>query len=151
MDKVQIIFMRWASEVKEEGVHRFLYKGRRERIDMLVQYLFEAGIELDDAQILKNKIGPILVTKEGFKGQGKYKDWLKNVHDDFLESLANTYGDQILAKPPVYNAKMLPKSSVITEWCKYTYGSLFNDQIEEEARTYGSPIFLKMIREFETE
>jgi hypothetical protein len=149
MNNLQIVFMKWVAELKEEGVHRFLYRGREERLNMLVDDLIKAGIDVSEAQTLKSKIGSILVTKEGYKGKGKYKDWLKNVENEYMEALAVGYADT-LARPS-NNAKMLPKSAVVTEWCKYTYGEMYNDKIETEARTYGSPIYLKMIREFETE
>lgn len=140
MEIAQLIFAKWSKETADEGVNRFLYKGRTERLEMLVEELKQANVSLEDALSLKRKVPNSLVTKEGKKGSGKHKGWVQSVEEEYEGIVASIYEDQLVVAGEKKSTvtKMLPKSSLITSYCKYKYSDFYTEEIEKSVRTFGT-------------
>jgi hypothetical protein len=84
-------FNRWIADVREDIGSRYGYEDRKKHIQILMGYLVEYGIAMDDAQFLKKRVVEALVTKEGMKGKGKHSGWKENTEADFDDAIQKTY------------------------------------------------------------
>jgi hypothetical protein len=149
------LFNVWFDQVtKEYQYGRFLFNNRAEILEALLESFRDNNISIDEARVYKNKVISTLVTKEGAKGQGKYKGWRETVSKDFDVMLVEMY-ESVIKKPTVAPKaeepknptlmdmikKPIPKQPLIEVWGKVTFGNLWNDKMSDEAHTFGTALF----------
>lgn len=134
----EIVFNAWAKRLKDKGISRFLKSERQELIEDLVDLFYKNKIDIETAQLYKNKVKELLVTLEGKKGKGKYKGWNENVVIDYDAVLSEYYLEQenkTKEKPSDIN--ILPENELINEWGQKRFGELFNQEISLMCHTIG--------------
>ena len=61
----------WFDWLKEEFPMRYYKEDRREHLEALASWFIQDGISEEDAEMQKNAVVKILVTKEGMKGKSE--------------------------------------------------------------------------------
>ena len=149
------LFNVWFDKVtKEYQFGRFLFNNRAEILEVLLESFRDNNISVDEARVYKNRVISTLVTKEGSKGQGKYKGWKETVSKDFDVMLVEMYESVI--KPELKEEtkqdssqstlmemikKPIPKQPLIDIWGKVAFGNMWNEQMSNEAHTFGTALF----------
>lgn len=86
-------FETWIEWIKDEkGTERYTAEERRLSFEVLADLLFTNGVSIECALAFKPKIVKMFVTKEGYKNQGKYNGWTKQVEKDFKSIVEVRYG-----------------------------------------------------------
>lgn len=136
------IFNKWLGYLAKENNVRYLYKNRKEHIEILADFLLKSGIDFDDAKSLKYDVLNSLTTEEGRKGKGHYKGWKENVLSDFDAILADFYIDI----PEQVNSEFcLKDDKEIEEWAVGKFGN--NSWAVCEAQTIGTALNWQFIKE----
>jgi hypothetical protein len=89
------IFLYWKRNTKDIGKARFTAIERIEQLDYLCELFKQHDVSYDDALSLKRQVVEFMVTKEGQKGNGKYKGWKENTEEDFKGTLLIYYNNEI--------------------------------------------------------
>lgn len=92
----QQVFNLWAENTFEHGVDRFFSKNRDGILEDLINSFIDFGVNYNTAIGFTKKLIDILVTKEGKKGQGKYKRWKEDVEREYSAMLLEIYSSRNL-------------------------------------------------------
>lgn len=126
------VFARWLADVRVDSSKRYTRAHRKEHLAALMGYLKMHDIPQDDAQFLKRKVVEALVTKEGMRGQGKYKNWKENTEEDFDDLIQHTYVPALSVKiEPVKSAQGY--DPVLVKWCKQRFGDSVGEELIKAA------------------
>lgn len=152
-------FILWKHGVKEVGKAKYSAKERVEHLSILGQMFFNHGIDLDEARFYKKRVVDFLVTKEGMKGNGKYKYWKERTEEDFIASLLSWYQEKaeivndttnkkVVRKVEYYDgADYMDRTPLIVAWTKYKFKDNWTESLCLEAHKIGSPLWFLFDKE----
>lgn len=153
------VFILWKNTAKDIGKARYTSIERLEQLDVLAEMFVERGIDIDDARIFKKKVVEFLVTKEGMKGNGRYKGWKERTEEDFLSSLLVRYQDKaeiindttnlkVTRKVEYYGgADYMERTPLMVAWSKYKFLNLWSEAICLETHKIGSALWIQFQKE----
>ena len=122
----------WLADLRQDISSQYLFDERKEHISDLMLLFTTNNIAQDDAQMMKNKVVEALVTKDGMRGNGKYKNWKQNAENDFDDAIQLTY-----VKPHVKTITSLKTAQGydprIVKWAKDKYGAHVGDEFIKAA------------------
>ena len=139
---------RWGAGIRDDRSSQYLYRDRKEHLELLMTYFIDNDISMEDADTsyIKRKVVETLVHSEGMKDKGKYKDWKKNVETEFDDWIQITYVPEStikLASKPDYK-----QDEDIVHWAKSKFGSDIPPQILKECHTIGHSLYNLFVDEF---
>ena len=155
------LFLLWKKQVKEIGKSRYTSAERKEQIDLLCELFYKHNIDLDEAKLYKRKVVELLVTKDGMKGNGKYKGWKENTEEDFDATLISWYQGEFEVINDTTKIKELKKEQsigygnnghierhrIIVAWTKHKFGDNWSESICLEAHRVGSQLWVMFEKE----
>lgn len=144
-----LIFKRWVASVREDRLSQYQYGERKKHIDNLIGALFANGVPQDEAEFLKRKVVETLVTKEGMKGNGKYRGWKENAEADFDDAIQLAYVPEFQKEKKSYQmSKTFTEDPNIVKWCKDTFGADVDTFTLKEAHTIGNTLNIMFLNSF---
>jgi len=152
-------FVMWKHEMKEIGKARYTARERVEGLQLLAEMFFKHGVELEESKFFKKRVTEFLVTKEGMKGNGKYKFWKERTEEDFLASLLVQYQDKAEIVNETTNKKVVRKiehydgadymdrTPLMVAWTKYKFKDNWTEALCLDAHKVGSSLWLLFDKE----
>lgn len=153
---IEDLFIKWKADVKGGyGQSRFTKDQREEMIDDLCSNLYENGIDYDEAKFFVKKVQEFLVTREGQKGNGKYKSWMPNIKEEYISHLVVYYENvmepvndiavtkkTITRKVEYYGGTdYIGRIPLMVAWTKHKFKDKWSEAICLEAHKVGSPLW----------
>ena len=138
---------RWLADIRIDRKSQYLYRDRKEHLELLMGYLKTNDVSMDDASFLKRKVVEALVHTEGMKNQGKYKNWQKTVEEEYDDWIQRTY------VPGVSIPKASQKLDYILDpdivgWAKKKFGNDIHPNILKDCHQIGNVLNIMFIDEF---
>lgn len=145
-EKIQLsaeqVFVAWKNYVsKEIGKLKYTQEERLEILEELCMNYRKYGVAYDDAEFLRKKFMEFVVTKEGMKGNGRYKGWKERALEDYDSCLIKYYDEDIeqveVEKPKEMGKSKedygifpyLPRNVVVVDWSKRKFGDSWSESI----------------------
>ena len=153
------IFLLWKTEARDIGKAKYTSVERIEQLDILANMFFERGIDIEEARMFKRKVVEFLVTKEGMKGNGRYKGWKERAEEDFLASLLvyykknaevvnDTTNLKVTRKVEFYGgAEYMERTPLLVAWSKHKFKTLWSEAICLETHKVGSALWIQFQKE----
>jgi len=152
MNLAEMCFRSWCVGINDTfGTAKFSSKDglRREHIKNLFDMWLDYKVPQDEAASYCRKVVEFLVTREGIKGKGKYRDWAPNAEKDFKDVLADAYLPSI-PKPEVLKLGDIYMSSDsfghIRLWSENKYGKE-NEVAYIASKTLGGALWTMFVKE----
>lgn len=139
------VFNRWLADIRADRKRLYLYSERRKHIDLLMGYLKENEVEMDDAVFLKNKVVDVLVHEEGQKGKDRYKDWKKNTQEDFDDGIQLTYVQGLGGSLGSLSYKQDPE---IVAWAHERFGTRLSAAALKDCHSIGNTLYFLYMEDF---
>lgn len=147
------VFVLWKTEVEQEvGKARYTSTERLEQLDALCESFVKYQIEFDDALMFKRKFIEFVVTREGMKGNGRYKGWKEKADENFEGILVRWYAGEFQISEPLMKTKKEQKLEhygvgdymirmpMIVEWSKNKFKTSWTEGICLESHKVASTL-----------
>jgi len=137
----------WSAHLRECQELRYLHVERPELLSMLGEMLTEYNVSFEEAKGLKRVATLKLITEEGLKNKGKYKNWKKHIDEDFDATITSAYIDFVPASEAAPVKTTIESDLFITRWVEKHFNNP-NRHIIDEAHTIGSILNMKFLENY---
>lgn len=149
------VFTMWKTEVEKDiGKARYTSTERLEQLDALCEYFVKFGVDFDDALGYKKDFTEFVVTKEGMKGNGKYKGWKEKASENYEGLLTSWYNGEFKVVNDIGNITVKENVSaasygsnsymiripLIVAWSKEYFGSEWSEGVCLECHKINGPL-----------
>lgn len=147
-------FLLWKGEAKAVGKARYTASERIEQLDVLCEIFYKYGIDFEEAKSYKKKIVEFMVTREGLKGNGRYKGWKQNTEEDYISLLTRWYNNEFQVVNDITHVNKatkvneyyggrdyLERTPLIVAWSKHKFKEKWSESICLETHKVGSSLW----------